>query len=1036
VNAYEKKMESKNHQTRKIICFIINSKSKIKTMRLKCKMLKLKVFTLVLLLGLGISSQISAQQRSIEGTVTDNQGSPLPGVTVVVKGTTQGGVTNADGNYSITNIPENATLVFSFVGMKTHEVVVGNQTSINVTMEQETIGLEEVVAVGYGTMKKSDLTGSVSSIGTDQLNTRTISSVEEGLQGTMAGVHVNQATGQPGGKTIIRIRGQNSILGSSDPLYVLDGVPIQSGTDGNTSLLANINPADIETVDVLKDASSTAIYGARGSNGVILITTKQGSTGQQRINFESTIGISNVIKKIDLLDSEQFVEIANEQAFNDNFSLPFPDVTAVLKSGINTDWQDEIFQTALTQNYSLSYSGGDEKSQYFASGNYFDQEGIIVGSGFSRGSFRLNLDQQVSNRLKFSSYLTASQTRANRGNTDATSGGVLRDALGAPPFLPPRDENGEFTPGAELYGYSFSESAGDNPLITAYEQMNELTINRFVGNVKTQYDFIDKFSMEVMLGTDYSSRTLNTYESRLLRDVTDGSGSEERTETFYYIIENLYKYNESFVDGTHHLDIVGGFTWESSKSNFLSGSAEGFITDDFLNRNLGAGERFSAPNNGLTEWDLISFLGRINYSFLDRYLITMSARRDGSSRFGEGNKWAFFPSFALAWRIAEESFMEQIDQISDLKLRFSWGKSGNEAITPYQSLQRFTPQPMVTGGSRKIGFAPANLGNPNLKWETTEQMDIGLDFGMWDQRVRMNLDFYKKTTSDLLAMVVLPPTSGFSSVIQNIGVIENKGIEVNFGIDIFRDKHDFGWDVNFNLSSNRNVVKKLDKGADVITSGGYTGESILREGEPVSAFYGIKEDGLTNDGLIKYVDQNSDGDINNDDRVIIGNPHPDFVFGFNSQIDYKNFYLSAFLQGEYGKDIQNHNLYWHGLPFFRGNNVITAVEDRWTPENPNPNAAWPKATMNLNFYKSDRYIEDGTYIRLKNVRFGYNVPIKRLPFRSLSFFVSAENLFTITKYSWYNPDINTYQSDDIRLGYDLNTYPVAKTVTLGINIGL
>lgn len=974
------------------------------------------------------------QDETVSGVVTDaSNDESLPGVNIIVKGTTIGTSTNQDGEYSLDVPSLNDTLIVSFVGFQTEEIAIDGQQTIDIALVQSTLAGEELVVVGYGTQRRMDLTGAISSVETDEFEGRNISSFEEGLQGQSPGVHVNQGSGQPGGRTIIRIRGQNSILGSSDPLYVLDGVPIQSDADGNTSILASINPGDIESVEILKDASATAIYGARGSNGVILITTKRGRAGQHRINFESKVGISNVTKKIDLLNSRQFVELANEAALNDGQTLPFPDVEAV--SRINTDWQDEIFRTAITQNYSLSFSGGDKETQYYVSGGFLDQEGGIIGSMFTRGSFRLNLDQQVSERLKLSSQMIASRTQADRSETE-TSSGILRSALGSPPFISPTNENGEYTPGNILYGFPFSESAGDNPLLIANERMDKLTTRRLSGNVRGRYDIREDFFIDVMLGTDQTDRIEDNYSTRLLRGVTDGSGSERRTEKISYIVENMYNYNRNLAGGAHRINAVAGFTWESEKTEFISASAEGFLTDDFKNQNLGAGERFSQPNSGISEWDLISFLGRINYTFNDQYLLTFSGRRDGSSRFGEGNKWAFFPSIALAWRMAGYSFMDEIDQVSELKLRFSWGKSGNEAITPYQSLQRFTPDPLVIGDSREVGFAPANIGNPNLKWETTEQINLGLDVGLWDQRARMSFDIYQKMTNDLLALVGLPPNSGFTSTIDNVGTMENRGIEFSAEMNIFRDRQNFSWNVGLNVSANKNNVKELSRGSDVFSAGiPFLSESIIREGEPVSSFFGYEEDGLTEDGMINFVDKNGDGEITNADRVIIGNPHPDFIFGLNTEVNYKNFDLSIFLQGEYGKDILNGNQYFHALPFFRGTNNITAVQDRWTSENPDPNAKYPKATANLNVRLSDRFVEDGSYIRLKTVQFGYNLPAEKLPIRSARLFVTGQNLFTITDYSWYNPDINTYESGDLRIGIDINTFPISRTLTFGVNVG-
>jgi len=1008
-------------------------KSKPKKKGVRTFLQKFYWINLILIFLLSVSMVNGQQQITVEGTVTDAEtGDPLPGVNIVIQGTTQGTTTDMDGNYSI-EAPTDGTLVFSFVGYQEQTLKVSGRKEINITLQQAVTELEEVVAIGYGTQRKSDLTGSVSSVSPNNFDGRNISSFEEGLQAQTPGVRVVQSSGQPGGRNLVRIRGQNSIMGGSDPLYVVDGVPVQSGSDGNTSILATINPEDIESIEVLKDASATAIYGARGSNGVVLITTKKGSSDQQIVSFETRFGISDVIKKIDLLKSQEFVEIANERAQNDGTTIPYQNIGEATET--NTDWQDEIFRSALTQNYSISFSGGDEQTQYFASGSYLDQEGSIIGSGFSRGSFRLNLDQQVSNRLRFSSQMYVSRSEGERSNTE-TFGGVLRSALGAPPTDKPRDEEGNLVPWDVIYGHSFSPSAGDNPLIIAREELDRLTINRFLGNVRTHYDLYEDLFVEIMLGADKVVNEQDEYSTRLLRGVPDGDGSERRTENSSYVIESIFNYDRDFTQGQHRIDAVGGFTWESQETEFISASAEGFVTDDFQNNNLGAGERFSSPNSGISEWDIVSFLGRINYTALNRYLFTLSGRQDGSSRFGEGNKWGFFPSMAFAWRLTEEDFMDQIDIISNLKLRLSWGISGNQAISPYQSLQRFSPQDLVLGSSKRVGFAPANLGNPNLQWEETEQLNVGLDLGILSQRLRLGFDLYQKETRNLLAVVNLPPSSGYTSTIKNIGSMKNQGMELSLAFDAFRDIEDFAWNIDLNFSANNNEVSKLARGADIVAPEiSFVGSAhILREGKPLSSFYGLKENGLTEDGLINYVDQNGDGNINNEDQVILGDPYPDFTFGFRNQISYKNISLSFFIQGNQGKQLWNANKYYIASSFFRGVNNIEAVKNRWTPEDPNQNASYPKATSNLNLRWSDRFVEDASYIRLKDIRLNYSIPVENLPAKSASVFISAQNYLTITDYSWYNPDVNAFPSGDLRRGVDNNTFPISKTLTFGINV--
>jgi TonB-linked SusC/RagA family outer membrane protein len=973
---------------------------------------------------------MAQQSLTVSGKTNSDDGESLPGVNVLEKGTQNGAVSAADGTYTLRTSGD-ATLVFSFIGFASQEIAVGNRSTIDVTLVTDFQQLSEVVVIGYGTQKKSDLTGSVGSVNAERLEGRTMTSVEEGLQGQAAGVQVVQGSGQPGGRSFIRIRGQNSIIGGNDPLYVIDGVPVQSGNDGNTSLLATINQNDIESIDILKDASATAIYGARGSNGVVLITTKRGRTNQAAINFESTLGVSQVIRKLDVLDSRQFVTIANERAVNDGQALPFPDVEAA--SAINTNWQDEVFQNGIAQNYTLSAAGGDEKTKYFVSGNYTDQEGAVIESGFKRGSFRLNLDQKASDRLSFTSQLFVSRSVANR-----TSDGIIQSALGMPPINSPYLPDGSYTPGNTLLGYPFSDSSGDNPLITATQQLNQLTIARFLGNVRTKYKLTNDLQLELMLGADNTNNKHDSYQTRLMRNVPDGEGSQRRTENSYYVIEGLAQYNKNLSDGAHKINATLGFTREMQTTTVISAESAGFVTDDFQNRNLGAGTRFVAPQTGMEEWDILSFLGRANYTLNDKYLFTVSGRRDGSSRFGEGNKWGFFPSAAFAWRVANEEFMQELSVISDLKFRASIGKTGNQAISTYQSLQQFTPQVLVLGNANAVGFGPANLGNPDLKWETTQQMDVGLDVGLFDQRLQLSLDLYSKTTSDLLAVVNVPPTSGFATTLQNIGTVQNKGLELTTTYHIIRNKKDFNWTANFNISANRNKVTELSRGADIIVQNiSFVGSAhILRVGQPVSSFYGVQEDGLTANGLIQYVDQTGDGLVNADDRVIMGNPYPDFIYGLNSQMSYKKFDFSVFIQGEAGRQLFNANKYYLESSFFRGNNNVSTVEDRWRPDDPNTGAAFPKASANTNFQWSDRFVEDASYLRVKSILIGYTHRFEAAKIKSLRVFASGQNLLTFTKYSWFNPDVNANSSGDLRIGVDLNTFPISKTFTAGVNIGI
>lgn len=978
--------------------------------------------------------EIILQTRSISGRVTsyeDNEG--LPGVNVVEKGTSNGTVTNVQGNYTI-DVSEGATLVFSSVGYTTEEVTIGNRSVIDLTMTADIQQLQELVVIGYGTQEKRDVTGSVSSVEPKEFEDEPIANVTQGLQGKVAGVNVTTSSGAPGGNMIVRIRGNNSVLGSNDPLYVVDGVPIQAGNNGSTHLLSTINPGDIESIEVLKDASATAIYGSRGSNGVILITTKSGKSGRDVITFETSFGTRSVERQLDMMNSRQMAEIANERNLNDGLPIIFDNIDSL--SRIDTDWQEEIFRPALIQNHAITFSGGNEKTQYLISGNYFDEEGIIEGSEFKRGSIRLNLDQQVSDAFKISGRLFVSRS----ANDEINDNGVLQSALNSPPFVPVYNSDGTYVNAATLKQFSFSPSSGDNAVALAKERYDERILDRVLGNVTGSYTIFENLSLNVLLGVDHLASKRDFYMPRILEGgLPAGTGSKSFGSSTSFLNENTLNYIKA-IGEDDELTVTAGFTWQTEQNESLNGSSSGFVTDELLNNILSAGENFSAPSNNYNEWTLISYLGRINYIINDKYLFTISGRADGSSRFGEGNKWGFFPSGAVAWRISDENFMQNINQISNLKIRASYGVSGNQAISPYESLQQFSDVTLAFGGTPTSGFAATNLGNPDLKWETTEEFNIGLEVGLWEERLRFYIDYYTKDTDDLLARINLPPTSGFNNNVQNIGSTRNKGFEIQLGADLIRNEK-LNWTLNMNGFRNVNEVTETAGGQDRIAPGlDIVGSAnIVREGEPLSAFYGLEVDGLTEDGLYNFVDNNNDGEINDADRVILGSPYPDFVYGIGTNVSYGNFSLRVSMQGELGRTLWNNNKYRHMNSFHRGSNQIEDVYfNRWTAENPDPNAPYPKATSNLNQAPSDWFLEDASYLRIQNVRLSYNIPFADLDipvFRSANVYISAQNLYTFTDYSWYTPDINTFSSGDLRIGIDQRAYPSARTFMAGLKLG-
>ena len=998
-------------------------------------LLPLLVFGLVGLAGL--DNQLFGQAHQVTGQVTNDQGDPLIGVTVLVQGLNTGTTTDFDGMYAIDLPSAQETLVFSYTGYEPQEVEVNNRTSIDVSLSPSISELEEVVVVGYGTVRKRDLTGAVGSLDSDKFEDEVIASVGQGLQGKVAGVNVTTSNGAPGGNVIVRIRGNNSVIGSNDPLYVIDGVPVISGNVGETNLLSTINPGDIESIEVLKDASATAIYGSRGSNGVILITTKQGTQGANRIDFETSFGYRTPERTIDMMNSAQFMELANERLVNDGNAPEFgPDEIATL-SQTNTDWQDEVFRQGLVQNHTLRFSGGNQDLRFLLSGNYFSEEGIITGSDFERGSLRLNLDKDFGERFRVSSRVLFSRSVNNQVNDDL----IIISALQAPPFFEPYTEDGAYVPGADLKPFAFSPSTGDNPVAVANEQLNRTRLDRLLANVDASYEILDGLTFKVLLGVDNLNSKRDVFSPRVLESgLPAGSGSRSYGNVTSFLNENTLNYNVRIAD-RDQLDVTVGYTWQHEENDGLGGSASGFVTDDLQTDNLSSGEFFGAPNTSYSEWTLLSFLGRINYTLADKYLLTVSGRRDGSSRFGEGNKWGFFPSVAVAWRMSDEPFIaNNLPIISNLKLRASWGVSGNQAISPFQSLQRFSDVSLAFGGVVNTGFRAENLGNPDLRWETTEEFNLGLEFGMWNQRLSFSIDYYNKNTEDLLALVNLPPTSGFATTLQNIGSTRNNGVEINLGGVIVRSRK-VRWDANFNLAYNHNVVTETAGGQDIVAPDVEVlgSANIVREGEPLSAFFGFETDGLTDEGLFNFVDQNNDGQVNDADRVVLASPYPDFFYGLTTNLSVGAFSLRINLQGEQGKNLWNQNRYRFMSSFHRGANAIAEVAtQRWTPSNPDPNAPYPRASGTLNQQPSDWYIEDASYLRLQNLRLSYNVPVQSLnlsALRSLTVYFSGQNLITFTGYSWYTPDVNTWGSGDLRIGVDRRTYPSARTLMLGLKVG-
>ncbi len=973
-----------------------------------------------------------SQEITIKGTVLDYEGNPLPGVNILEKGTTNGGVTDIDGNFIISVSSTDAILVFSYVGFLSEEVEVANQTTINVTMIEDIQAMDEVVVIGYGAVKKSDLTGSVSQVKTEELETVPVYSMEQALKSRAAGIRVTQNSGEPGGRIEVRVRGGNSMIGGNSPLYVVDGFAITGGIDF-------LNPSDIESIDILKDASATAIYGSRGANGVVIITSKRGKEGQDgRIEINSFYGVQTETKRYEMLDAKQYAEVANERLINDGGEAYF-NIDDVENPG--TDWQDYIFRKAPIHNHTITFSGSSESTRYSLSTNYYSQEGIIKRSGVKKGSMRLNLDHDVTKWLKLGVNLNLSRRFKERIDVNNGSYGtnILSAALAAPPTLPVYDEDGQFTRIESIY--SFGSADMRNPLLYA-QGKDQYVNNSIIGNTTLEIKLAEGLSFKALLGLEYDGYLRETY-SPIIFENDRGAASEGYSYRNSFLNENTLNFAKTF--GMHSINLVTGFTYQTNMNRFHSISVSGFPNNTTENYNLNTAETVNFPTSGITEWALASWLGRANYTLMEKYIVTASIRADGSSRFGASNKWGYFPSGAFAWRISEEPFMENVPVISYLKLRTSYGITGNTGLSPYQSLDRLSSTKYIFGESEVTGYVPSGIANSDLKWETTAQFDIGFDLNFIDNRLRFTADYYQKHTTDLLASVPLPPSIGFSSITQNIGEIKNKGLEFSAQADIIT-KGDLNWSVATTFSTNRNEVVKLADGADIygnsIKIPFYSSINIAREGEPFGMFYGLVEDGLNDEGYIKYVDQNEDGEINNLDRVILGNPYPDFIYGFNTDFSYKNFDLNIFFEGVQGNDIFWATAGTHLNSFQRGTNQFADLYGNyWTEANPDPNAKYPKISSSTAVTVSDRFIKDGSYLRLKSIKLAYNLSGAKLGaswFRSAQIYVSGTNLLTFTSYPGLDPEVNTRGSDDtsvgsrLLIGVDESAYPNAKTYAVGV----
>jgi TonB-linked SusC/RagA family outer membrane protein len=1007
----------------------------------------MKKYIYFFLFTTGILTYAHAQEV-VTGIVKDGSGQTIPGATVVLKGTAKYASSDLDGKFSIA-APKDFpfTLQVNITGYQQQEIDIYELSDEPAEIVLKTANvLDEVVVIGYGTQKKGDITGSVSSVPQLALK-QPISSFDRALQGAAAGVQVTQVSGQPGAAVSIRIRGGNSITGGNEPLYVIDGFPVynsngdaSAGVTAGPSInaLASLNPSDIESIEVLKDASATAIYGSRGANGVVLITTKKGKAGQNTLTYDAYYGTQKVLKKVDVMTNAKDWALLKNEARVNSGKAPYYTQDQINNLGEGTDWQEEAFRSASIQNHQISLTGGDDRTRYAISGNYFKQNGILLNTDFERYSGRVNLERDFSSKFKVGVNLTASKITAQVANA-----GIVNGLLAMPPAVNVRDANGKYT-----YQSEFETPLG-NPIATLEKEVNRTKTYRLLGNVYGEYTFFDGFVAKVSFGTDIINNKQNRY---IPSDIYQGANSNPTGKAYVgtkfastWLNENTLSYSKTFRE-KHSLNVVVGYTQQAFETENATAGSQAFITDQLEYNDLGSGSVYTQPESGSSAWALNSYLGRINYSIDQKYIFTISGRADGSSRFGKDKKWGYFPSAAFAWNISRENFLSSYKTISNLKLRLSAGVTGNQEIGQYLSLATLSSNTYFFGGQTYIGFAPNRIANPDLGWETTAQYDGGIDFSLYKNRINFVFDAYYKKTTNLLLNVPIPYTTGQSTALQNYGSVENKGIELGINTENFTGP--FSWNTNFVFSLNRNKVLTLGDGANYIISGA----NIAQVGQPLGSFYGYQTNGLfqtgddianlptinpatTKPGDRRYVDVNGDGKITQaDDRTLIGNAQPKFLGGITNTLSYLNFDLSVFFQGSYGNKIFNQNR--QQLELLTGQqNASTVAYDRWTPTNPTNEVQ--RAFEDPAAVNTSRYVEDGSFLRLKNITLGYNLPksiASKIHSSQIKVYVSAANLATWTKYTGFDPEVSRNEQSTLGQGIDYSVYPSSKSFLAGLSI--
>ena len=1046
------------------------------------------------LLCASLQASAQAQGRVVQGMVVDGKGEPLIGAGIRVKNTQIGTTADAQGHYTITVPKGSDALIVNFIGTSPQEIAIGDRETVDIKLTPDSQSLNDVVVVGYGSVKKSDLTGSVASIKRDELLVGTPLSFDRGLQGKVAGVQVTQNDGAPGAGISMQIRGVNSFGTNSQPLYVIDGVPLQVNNDASTpsgaigssdnsvqttNALNFLRPSDIESIEVLKDASATAIYGSRGANGVVIVTTRRGQSGQDRVDVSFRSGFDRVGKQIKVLDAPTYASYLNEKFANYNkyyaadsgsvLQRPFVgrlDPVTGLRApvpsdfiGHSTDWQKQIFHNGPVNEASVLFSGGGgDKGSFAISANYIKQSGIITNSAFEQGSLRLNFTRNLTKWLTFETNTQTSRSlnklvKTAAGNSEGNAG-VIYSALRYAPTGQVGSDSVKL--GGGRYLVPPDQLTTTNPLAYINDVKNQNLVTSVFSSNSLVFNVIPGLQLRTRLGLNYYTSTRNVYYPRNTYEggAFMGAATVSGFNQFELTSENIATYTRKFGE-KHDLTAVAGYTYTRNDNNSNTTNATGFLNDVLQDNNLGAAVN-RIVGSGRNQTTLLSYLGRINYNFNSRYLFTLTGRIDGASQFAPSHKYASFAAGAFAWRVIDEEFLKNSTVFSDLKLRLSYGSSGNQAIGPYQSLARLGSTSYVFNGQLVPAYYFSSLPSPNLTWETTYQADAGVDIGLLKGRLNLTVDVYDKQTKNLLQQLPLGPDTGFGSGQINAGQVQNRGLEVALTVRAI-DGENFKWTSSGNISFNRNKI--IDLGANKvrafsprIATGPEVLPFLLEAGQSLGRIYGYQEEGIFQNaddvkghakqpgaapGEIKYADLNGDGKIDSNDQQVIGNVNPKYVFGINNTFNYRHLDLTVFFQGSVGNDIINFTrVTSENLGTTRSNNITQeAYDNRWTPQNPGGTTRKAVYSDDVTFLFSNRFVEDGSYVRLKNATLGYNFDFKQYGLRSIRVYVSATNLVTFTHYKGYDPEVNAYGQNPALRGVDLGNYPTSRNFSAGVNVG-